>query len=722
MNANGRGGISSFQQRQSGGSMDSHDHQSNGNRPRQAVCWLFMLITWGASAVWANEPAPVATSALGHWAFQPVVRPEPPVVTDDEWSRSPIDAFVSARLREQDLAPAPEADRYTLIRRLSFVLTGLPPTPDEVREFAADAAPDAYERLVDRLLASPHFGERFAQMWLDVVRYAETEGYEYDNYLPGLWRYRDYVIESFNDDKPYDQFVREQLAGDELDASDDEMLVAAGFHRLGAVRRNAGNQNVASSRNEVLTERTNIIGSALLGLTIGCARCHDHKFDPLPQSDYYRLQAFVAATFEDNLVRASELEQEAWEAKTKEVNKQIEQLKRKLKRAEGDEELRLMEAVKELEAQLPPPLPTICSVAADYEKRTPIHVLDRGDPEKPQDVVGMRLPEILCGGDALELPPDTPQPRRILAEQITDPANPLTARVFVNRVWAFLMGQGIVNTPNDFGKNGDRPSHPELLDYLASEFVDGGWRIKPLVRQIVTSSTFRQAAESRGQRAEVRSQKSEVETAPASAIPHSAFRTPHSNDTPHSIDPDNRLLWRFNRRRLAAEEVRDAMLAVSGRLYERMGGQSVIVDVEQDLVDLLYKPSQWEVTPDLREHDRRSIYLLAKRNLRLPFMEVFDQPDLQTSCARRESSTHPLQALEMLNGRLANEQAEAFAERLRVDVGDNPREQIERAFWLALGREATDEERQAAEEFLQDQPLREFALAMFNLNGFLYVD
>jgi hypothetical protein len=654
-------------------------------------------------------------SRLDHWAFRLVVRPEVPQTSDDAWCRSPIDAFVLARLREQGLAPAPEADRPTLIRRLSFVLTGLPPAPEDVQQFADDDAPDAYERLVDRLLASPHFGERLAQMWLDVVRYAETEGYEYDNYLPGLWRYRDYVIRSFNDDKPYDQFVREQLAGDELDGSDDELLVAAGFHRLGAVRRNAGNQNVASSRNEVLTERTNIIGSALLGLTIGCARCHDHKFDPLPQSDYYRLQAFVAATFEANVVRASEAERDAWDDKTDEIKEQIDEVKKKLKKATGDEELRLAEVVSELEAQLPPPLPTICSVAAEYDKRTPIHVLDRGDPEKPQDVVGMRLPGILCGPDALELPPDTPQPRRILAEEITDPTNPLTARVFVNRVWAFLIGQGIVTTPNDFGKNGDRPSHPELLDHLASEFVEGGWRVKPLVRQIVTSSTFRQSVVS-SQLSAVRGSQTTDHGPRTTDTPHSALRTPHS------VDPDNRLLWKFNRRRLAAEEVRDAMLAVSGRLYEKMGGESVIVDVEQDLVDLLYKPSQWEVTPDRREHDRRSVYLLAKRNLRLPFMEVFDQPDLQTSCARRESSTHPLQALEMLNGRLANEQAEAFAERLRADVGDDPRAQVERAFWLALGRQPTVEERNAAEEFLREHPLRELALATFNLNGFLYVE
>jgi hypothetical protein len=298
----------------------------------------------------------------------------------------------------------------------------------------------------------------------------------------------------------------------------------------------------------------------------------------------------------------------------------------------------------------------------------------------------------VCDADAVELPADAPQPRRILADEITDPRNPLTARVFVNRLWQFVMGAGLVITPNDFGARSQPPSHPLLLDYLASELVENGWRIKPLVRELVASSTFRQASHSEVAAAAVR------------------------------IDPDNRLLWRYNRRRLTAAEVRDAMLAVSGRLYDRMGGPSVIVEVEPDLVELLYKPSQWQVTPDRREHDRRSIYLLAKRNLRLPFMEVFDQPDLQTSCPRRESSTHPLQALELLNGRLSNDLAEALAARLESDAGTDRRQQVGRAFALVLGRPPNAAERHAAENYLRDQPLREFALALFNVNAFMYVE
>jgi hypothetical protein len=648
--------------------------------------WIDQGLAWDETLL----PAPTATGE--HWAFQPVARPAVPRHPESSWGRSAIDAFVLARLRQHQLPAAAEADRQTLIRRLTFVLTGLPPRPDDIQQFMHDGDPQAYERLVDRLLASPQFGEHLARMWLDVVRYAETEGFEYDNYLPGLWRYRDYVIQSFNDDKPYDQFVREQLAGDGTNSGGHEPLIAAGFHRLGTVRRNAGNQNVASSRNEVLTEQTNIIGSALLGLTIGCARCHDHRFDPVPQADYYRLQAFFAAMYESNVAIVSHEEQAAWSAKTHGLNQQIERIKERLKEVDAPDEPPLFEQIKILESQLPPPLPTICSVADVPAKRTPIHILARGLPENPGEPVGMCLPALLGDLAVEELPADTAMPRRILADRIVDPRNPLTARVFVNRLWSFVMGQGIVSTPNDFGRNGDRPSHPELLAYLTCEFIDNGWRIKPLIREIVLSSTFRQSANSA----------------------HPALA--------RQVDPDNRLLSRFRRKRLTAEELRDTMLAVAGRLRTKMAGPSVVVDVDSDLVELLYKPSQWQVTADRREHDRRSIYLLAKRNLRLPMLEVFDQPDLQTSCPRRESSTHALQALELLNGHLSNELAGSFAQRLHSEAGETPRTMIELAFWLALGRSPNEVERSAAEQFVREQPLREFTLAMFNLNGFIYVE
>ena len=642
-----------------------------------------------------------------HWSLLERTQPRVPAFSagaGEEWIRSSdspqplrdsveaIDAFVLSRLNEEGLGPASPADRRVLIRRLYFDLIGLPPTPAEVADFLTDKSPGAYLKLVDRLLASPHYGERWAQHWLDVVRFAESEGFEYDRHLPGAWRFRDYVIQSFNNDKPYDQFIREQLAGDEIDPGRNEYKIAAGFHRLGAVRRNAGNQEVAGSRNEVLTGRTDIIGAAFLGLTVGCARCHDHMFDPIRQKDYYRLQGFLAATREHNLVLASEETQAAWKAKTEEINKKVKELKEKAKKLPVEERKPVYAEAARLEATLPEPLPTICSIENVDEKRTKIHVLERGNWDNKGDAVNIRALGVLLPEGAGELPSDTKNPRTKLADWIAGPDHPLTARVMVNRIWQYHFGQGIVRTANDFGFNGDRPSHPELLDFLANEFVDSGWSVKHMHRLIVLSQSYRQSSRSA----------------------HEA--------TGIKKDPENRLLWRFSRRRLQAEEIRDAMLSVSGKLNTRRGGKSIIVPVEEGLVKLLYKPSQWKVAEDRSEHYRRSVYLMAKRNLRVPFMEVFDQPTLQTSCYRRESSTHAPQALELLNGELSNELAAAFAERLESEVGPNKTQQVERAYLLAAGRGPTGQELELGVEFLKEQPLREFALAMFNLNSFLYLN
>jgi hypothetical protein len=630
-----------------------------------------------------------------HWSFQPRQAPHPPAFSepsDRGWLQNEIDAFVLERLKTADLQPAPEASRPALIRRLYFNLVGLPPTPTEVEAFVNDPSPQAYETIVDRLLASPHYGERWGQHWLDAVRYAETEGFEYDNYLVGAWRYRDWVIESLNADKPYDEFVREQVAGDELASADRSLQVAAGFHRLGPVRRNAGNQEVAGSRNEVLTEMTNTIGSVFLGLTVGCARCHDHMFDPVRQKDYYRLEAFLAATHEKDLSLASESERAAWQQRTDELKAEMKGVQQELGKSPADTRAELQARLKELERKLPPPLDALCTVTNDAERRTVIHVLQRGNWDKPGEAVGPRVPGVLLPEGAPELPTNIPNPRTRLAEWLIEPNNPLTARVISNRLWHGHFGRGLVATPNDFGVNGDAPSHPELLDWLANRLIAGGWRLKSLHRLIVTSATYRQAVQSPSRAEGV------------------------------ARDPENRLLWHFPRRRLEAEEIRDAMLAVSGKLNLKAGGPSVVIPVERDLVELLYKPSQWEVTADRGEHDRRSIYLLAKRNLRLPFMEVFDQPDLQISCARRESSTHAPQALELLNGRLSNDLAEAFAERLAREAPGDARRQAHLAYRLATGRAPNDREAALAAEFLAHQPLREFALAMFNLNAFLYVE
>jgi len=665
---------------------------------RLPAAQIAILEAWiNAGAEWPADIALVAPTGPGraitpeqraYWAFQPVRRPAIPKVTHAV--RNPIDAFILARLEAEGLEPAPEASKSDLLRRVTYDLTGLPPAPAEIDAFLADAAPEAYERLVDRLLASPHYGERWAQHWLDVVRFGESEGYEYDTPVGNLWRYRDYVIQSLNADKPYDRFVREQVAGDELDGQSHESLIAAGFHRLGAVRRNAGNQEVAGSRNEVLTDRTDIIGAAFLGVTLGCCRCHDHKFDPLLQKDYYRLQAFLAATEEHNLSLATPEEEADYKAKAQHLQDEIVPLKKRLKTAQGQERFDLEAQIEHLEERKPPALPAINTVR-DLSEPTKIHVLKRGEWDKKGDAVGMRFPTVLIRDNVQELPLTTPRPRAELATWLTDPAHPLTARVLVNRVWQYHFGTGLVKTPNDFGLNGGKPSNPELLDFLAGAFVEGGWRLKPLHKLILLSATYRQS-----------------------------YRTPETAKA-MTKDPDNRWLWRFDRRRLSAEELRDSMLAASGRLNSKMGGPSVFVPVDPELVSALYKPAQWAVTKDPDEHRRRTIYLVAKRNLRLPSMEVFDQPTLQSSCGRRDCSTHAPQALELLNGSMSNPLAAAFAERLMREAGSDPAAQVELGFRLAANRPPSADEKRLALEFLKKQPLKEFALALFNLNAFLYV-
>ena len=633
-----------------------------------------------------------------YWAFQPRSDAAPPAIESD-WVRSPVDAFILNRLRNEGIPPAPEAGRATLVRRAYFDVTGLPPTPEEVAAFISDQAPGAWERLVERLLSSPRFGERAAQRWLDVVRYAETEGFEYDRYLPGLWRYRDYVIDAFNQDKPYNLFIREQLAGDEQAGSDLEsetnraLLAAAGFHRLGPVRRNAGNQEVASSRNEVLTERTDIIGAAFLGLTVGCARCHDHMFDPIRQVDYYRLQAYFGQSRESNVALDGNESVDEWREKTKQIAGKMKSLRAEIKLAAGAERSRLQAEHDHLEAELPAPPATLATVSNDLDSPGRVHLLARGDHTKPTQPVDPRPLGVLLREDAPTLPPDVVDPRSRLADWITDPSHPLTARVFVNRLWQGYFGRGIVDTPNDFGFMGSRPSHPGLLDFLANELIAGDWRPKRIHRMILTSSAYRQASSN-----------------------------PEGKAAGMQRDANNQLLWRGPRRRLTAEEVRDAMLSVAGDLNLAYGGKSVMLPVEEALVDLLYDPTQWRVPANPFEHRRRSIYLIAKRNLRLPFMEVFDQPALLTSCGRREASTHAPQSLELLNGKIANELAERFAERLGRETGNDPEHLAGRAFTLSAARPATKDEIRIAQSFLEQNSLREFALALFNLNSFLYLN
>ena len=398
-----------------------------------------------------------------------------------------------------------------------------------------------------------------------------------------------------------------------------------------------------------------------------------------------------APVYAKDAIRATEEEQAAWKAKAAPVEAEIAALRKAMKANKTGEGLtELTKKLEDAEDRMPAPLPSIFTVFDDPANKSPVHLLARGDYQAKGDSVGMRPLGILLPPDAPELPEGTKAPRAELAKWVTDPENPLTARVMVNRIWEGHFGRGIVGTPNDFGRMGERPTHPELLDYLANEFVSGGFSVKKIHRLILLSNTYQQSSDV----SEVAKEK----------------------------DPDGRLLERFPRRRLNAEEIRDSMLKVSGLLNSKTGGTPVMVPIDKGLVDALYKPAQWVPAKDKSEYNRRSIYLIAKRNLPLPFMQVFDSPDMQVSCPRRESSTHAPQALEMLNGTIANEQAKAFAERLAREAGSDPRRQIDLAYKLVAGRAPKPNEMQIAQQYLKGQGSREqFALAMFNLNSFLYV-
>jgi hypothetical protein len=734
------------------------------------------VLLLAGTVIAADPPAYVdpelTTKDRDHWAFRKPMRPAMPA-----GAANPIDAFIRAQLTEKKLTPSPEADRRTLIRRVTYDLIGLPPTPAEIDAFLADQSPNAYEKVVDRLLASPHFGERQAQHWLDLVRFAESNGYELDADRPHAWRYRDYVIKSFNTDKPFDVFAKEQIAGDELARGKPvhqvaDLLIATGFHRAGPVHVVSGNLDAAVVRQEVLTEMVVGVGSAFLGLTMGCARCHDHKFDPLSQGDYYRLEAFFAgARFKDvELSSAAEqkkvaeqiaavkketdpirkaiaeieapyreklkaektatLDEQTREAlKTPTVKRTAEQ-KKLVKAAEGvlsvrwdeilailpadvkDKRAKLRQRLFEIEAKLPRPAAEAWSVANDDE--TPAtYVLKRGDVKRKSLKVEPQTPRVVS--DARN-PVKT---RTDLAEWLTQADHTLTARVIVNRLWHQHFGRGIVNTPNDFGSRGGRPTHPELLDWLACELVkpsDGGipWSLKRIHRMLVSSATYRQVSD----------------------------RLPSPGEM--ATDPDNSLLWRMNRRRLDAEAIRDGILAAAGTLNRKAGGPSVRVPLEPEVYDLIFSEDEpdhlWRVTEDPAEHDRRSIYLYAKRNVRYPMLEAFDQPDAINSCSVRGVSTFAPQALIMMNGPFARQQAERMAQSVLAESDDNPVRAIMIAYRRSLGREPSETEQRIAREFLsqhereirKEKPaltnadrnrmtFADFCLALVNTSEFAYI-
>ena len=725
---------------------------------------------------------------LDLWSLKPVANPKLPAVKNRKLVRNPIDQFVLSRLEAAKLAPAPEADRRTLARRLWFDLTGLPPSPAEMQEFLADKRPDAYERLVDRLLASPHYGEHQARAWLDVVRYSDSNGFDWDEFRPRAWRFRDYVVRSFNSDKPFDQFIREQLAGDEMldgppkSSADQDRLIATGYLRLGPHDNSAAGFNEQDrSRAELLADLTETTSSAFLGLTMGCCRCHDHKYDPLSQADHFRLRAFFEPVkFADDLPLDLAPEQEAirrknqvFDEKIKKVETEREALVAPVKerlRAERlakltppeaeliklPKEKRVAETQKQIEAiekKLEPDNKevnaaltpeqtaardgftkqideikkqkdtyTLGLLMTDAEGKPPVtKILFQGNHKDPRAAVQPGFISVLNPNPATIRPPPNPKTtgrRLTLAEWIASPKNPLTARVFVNRVWQSHFGQGLVATPNDLGLAGARPTHPELLDWLASKFVHDGWSVKKLHRLMVTSATYRQASSSYDLRNTIEGQR--VKSGVAQVDFKSQLATP---------DASNSLLARQSLRRLSAEQLRDSLLAVSGTLLDCNGGPPVWPELSPEILqanpafldDNEAKTKGWYPSAATNQNVR-SFYLIQKRSVRVPFMETFDLPENSASCPRRNESIVAPQALTLMNGAQAVAAARALAERVKREAGADTLTQVDRAIALAFQRAPGVAERDACVKFLQERNLTELCRVLLNANEFIYVD
>ena len=726
---------------------------------------------------WINEGADWEGPAIGSkwWAFQAPVKPPVPEVSDTAWSRSPVDAFIWAKLREKSLRPAPAADRRTFIRRASLDLHGLPPDPADVNNFVNDHAPDAYERLIDRLLASPRYGERWGRHWLDVVRYADTGGFETDMYYRKAWRYRDYVIQSFNADKPYDTFVKEQIAGDELWPDDLELAggyeipptklkhlearIGTGMYTIGPTYHEAA-LNGAQLHYEWLSDAVDTTGEAFLGLTLACSRCHDHKFDPLTQRDYHRMMAIFAGSEEREIPVISKMDLFGFKSgypanlRVEEYKEAIERIeKRSRDRATREIEARFSpEAVQAYEVALKDRTPKQMELAALLEQALTVaslrenasgkmfvpqytaqekddrerliyelgkaslearptfpsatvlahadvvpdvYMTSRGDFRPAGPKVSPGFPRVLGGVHDLEESangPFVPERRRALALWLTSPDHPLTARVIVNRVWYWHFGRGIVGTPNDFGRQGEAPTHPELLDWLARNFVESGWSMKKLHRMIMLSNTYRMSSQS----------------------DESNFR----------IDPSNQYLWRMNRQRMDAEALRDSVLDVAGVLNLQMGGRPVIPPLTTEEKAVMWAPNQWPVSLDPMEHNRRSVYLYVKRSFPFPMFAIFDEPDTAVSCPRRDVTTVAPQALALLNSEFMERQARNLAARVQKTYPDDRDAWVRGAWQLALSRDPSPQEKEKALSFLDaaSTKLDKLCLVLLNTSEFLSID
>ena len=753
----------------------------------------------------AGAPYPEAGAAAGEPSWWSLKKPRRPRVPgSDESAPNPIDAFILARLHEKGLEPAPAADKSTLLRRAYFDLVGLPPTPAQADRFLQNTSPDAFEELVDELLASSHYGERWGRHWLDVVRYADSAGFEGDVFYPNAWRYRDYVIKSFNEDKPYDRFVQEQIAGDELFPNNLEM---EGFYdiapeklehmeaRIGTTLYTFGPEIQESHldaerlRYERLTDAVDTTSAAFMGLTLECSRCHDHKFDPFTQKDYFRLQAVFAASsrrtipvvssmstghrrddyhrmialaearasyqrfetqvkdrvieirkkdYPPEVVRAYEVPMEERSARELELAAPLTQFYTEMKiedhltdeetKRHGDYVRKLARTVLDVpltdgshqvkyDGFFDVPSATVLGHLKP-ELVPDTYLLNRGELSLKREIVQPGLPAALRGSsvpDKLSMGPYGPRYRRQFALWLTRPTHPLTARVMVNRIWQGHFGHGLVRTSNDFGRQGDRPSHPELLDWLAAEFVDRGWSVKSMHRLIMLSDTYRRDSR-------------------------------YTTATHRQRDPENRFLWRMNRRRLEGEAVWDSLHAVAGNLNPTMGGRPAIPPLSKvEMSSLRIKP-WWAVSEDPAAGRRRGVYILARRNFTFPMFDKFDVPNSSVSCAGREVTTVAPQALWSLNNDASFRQARVLADRLVREAGASPDDQVDLAWKLVLARPPTAEERQEAITLLSrlassngsqashpsvedTEPatghrdaLTQLCLAMFNLSEFFYID
>ncbi len=588
---------------------------------------------------WVAEGANFAN----HWAFQKPVRPALPKVQNAAWGKNPIDAFILSRLEREKLTPNPPADRYTLIRRVSLDLTGLPPTPQEVTDFIADKSTNAYEKVVDRLLASPHYGEKWARMWLDLARYADSAGYGSDPLRPNLWPWREWVIRAFNTNMPYDRFTTEQLAGDLLPNPTPDQLAATTFHR-NTMTNTEGGTDREEFRTAAVKDRTITTMQVWMGLTMGCAQCHSHKFDPISQKDFYSFFAFFNQT-EDNDMPD---ERPTMPYHTEEQRRKLDSLKAELAQMQmAGDKAAIAAKQKEIEGIRTTALPVMRELSSDKQRKTTVLVL-ANFLQKGESVTAS------VPASFPRLPADAPQNRLGVAQWLVSKDNPLTARVAVNRFWAHLFGRGIVETEEDFGTQGAQPSHPELLDWLALEFMSKGWDIKGLLKTIVLSSTYRQSAKV----------------------------------TPLHLQKDSRnvLLARYPRRRLDAEGVRDQALLLSGLLSRKIGGASVFPPQPEGMWQAAFNGDRTYPTSTGEDRYRRGLYTFWRRTVPYPSMAVFDAPSREACTMRRQPTNTPLQALVTLNDPVYLELAQAMGRRIVQEGGATPESRVRFALQLVLAR------------------------------------